>query len=241
MNTRTPLVASAAICLLSPSVLAAPSVSAPIDVAPRLFVPSDYTSEPVISLAAGGGSVAVLTQGGRLSLLTEGLAFIGEPLSKTFAATNVAFDGNNFLLATVAAQPPQGSSNYLAALELQRLAPNGTLADPSIQVGDVQESGTFDPQVAIACKAPGDCLVAYSLRLYGTGGSTNKDIWVAPVKDGKPGASVQLTTAANDQISPSITWDGTNWIVAWVDLRFAAYDPPNYQGSQIYASAAPYD
>jgi MYXO-CTERM domain-containing protein len=222
--------------LLSSAAFAAPLVSAPIDVAPRLFVPSSYTSEAVLSMAAGGGAVAVLAQGGRLSLLTEDLAFIGDPIGRTFAASSVAFDGHDFLLASVAAQPPKGGSNYLAALQLQRVAPGGALTDPAIVLGDVQESGTFDSPVAIACKAPGDCLAAYSLRLYGAGGTTDKDIWVATVKDGVPGPPVHLTTAAKDQIKPTITWDGTNWIVVWVDLRFATYDAPNYKGTQIYGA-----
>ena len=236
MRMRAPFVASVGLCLLSSAAFAAPTVSAPIDVAPRLFVPSDYTSEPALSITSGAGKIAVLTGGERLTLLNEDLSFVGEPQSRTFAASNVAFDGNDFLLATFAAQAPSGGKDYLAALELQRLAPDGSLKDPAITLGNVHESGTFESKVAIACKAPGDCLVAYSMRLYGNGGQTDKDIWVAPVKDGKPGTSVQLTTAASDQVSPSITWDGTNWIVVWVDLRFATYDPPEYKDSQIYGA-----
>ena len=236
MNARTPWLAATAAFLLTPTLFAAPSISPPIEVAPRLFVPSYYTSEPVQAIAAGGGSVAVLDQGGRLSLLTEDLALLGDPLSKTFAASNIIFDGTNFLLAKLAQQPPSGSSDYLAAIEVQRLAPDGTLADPLPTLGEVQQSGTFDTVVAIGCKAPGDCLVAYSLRLYGTGGTSYQDIWTVPVKDGKPGTAVQVTTAANDQFRPAVAWDGTTWIVAWVDLRFATANLPNYKDSQIYGT-----
>lgn len=236
MTARAPLTALSALLLFAPSAVAAPVASPPIDVAPRLFVPSSYTSEPIASFAAGGGTIAVLTGGGKLTLLHEDLSFIGEPQSRQTFASTVAFDGTNFLLATLTAQPPSGTKQYLAALELQRVAPDGTLVDVSITLGDVHESGTYDARVAIACKVPGDCLVAYSLRLYGTGSNTGKDIWVATVKDGKPGPSVRLTTAANDQIAPSIAWDGSNWIVAWVDLRFATYDAPNYKGTQLYGA-----
>ena len=89
--------------------------------------------------------------------------------------------------------------------------------------------------MAIACKSVGDCLIAYSMRTYGSGQS-QKDIWVAPVKNGKPGASIQVTSAAGDQIAPSVVWNGTNWLVAWVDLRFATSSAPFYKGTQLYGA-----
>lgn len=214
---------------------AAPTASQPIDVAPRLFVPSNYTSEPVLGLATGGGRIAVLSQGG-LTLLQENLTPVGELMAYDVDASSVAFDGTDFLLATYAKQPASGGKTYLGALEVQRLAPNGTLKDAAPVLGTVQETGTFDSDVAIACKAPGDCLAAFSMRLYGTGGQSNKDIWVAPVKNGQPGVPIQVTTAAADQIKPTVVWDGSNWVVAWVDLRFATSSTPQYKNMLLYGA-----
>lgn len=241
MKLRSALFSSLAALLVVPAASAAPTIEAPIDVAPRLYVPSDATSEVVTGVAAGGGSIAVRWGDNEVSLLDEALAFkLSEaPLQAKVAGGSIAFDGENFVLAALAVEGKVGSSDYPLAVTAQRLSPSGAWVDADKILGTEQQSGTFGTDVSIACKAVGDCAIAYSARLYGTGGETDQDIWLVSFKAGVLGAPVRITTANQDQLHPKLAWDGTNgnWVIAWVDLRFSSSASfGDVKGTQLYGA-----
>jgi MYXO-CTERM domain-containing protein len=120
----------------------------------------------------------------------------------------VAFDGTNHVIAW--ADTRSGNSDVYAA----RVSPAGTVLDAN---GIAVSSGTAAEQApALACSNAGACFVAWQDQRGGTW-----DAYGARFSGGTVGdpAGIELTQAANDEISPAVAFDGTNYLVVWQDHR----------------------
>jgi MYXO-CTERM domain-containing protein len=125
-------------------------------------------------------------------------------------APRVAFDGTNHVI--VWADTRSGNADVYAA----RVSPAGTILDAS---GIAVSAGAAGEQApALACSSAGTCLAAWQDQRGGTW-----DAYGARLAGGAVGdpAGVELTHAANDEVTPAVAFDGTNYLVVWQDHRSA--------------------
>lgn len=204
----------------------------PIDVAPALYVPSDATSEIARGVAAGGGAAFVLWGNDGAAIVYS--ADLGAERARLggFPATGgVVFDGQDFLVAGAVGAP--GSK---VSAQLRRAAPDGTLTDKDlVQATDVQD-GTVSGTSKVACRAIGKCLMTYAFQGTGDGLNTGYDVWVRTVEDGVFGPATRVTSAAKDQVSPHVVWNGQDYVVVWMDLRFATGGGSSVTNYQLYGA-----
>jgi hypothetical protein len=124
------------------------------------------------------------------------------------------FDGANFLVVW------QDDRNVLGEPDIRgaRVTPDGTMLDTSGFVISLSARGQYTPAVAF----DGTNFMA----VWEDDRSGYNDIYGARVT---PGGQVldpdgiAICTAARDQYTPAIAFDGTNYLVAWEDLRSGEY------------------
>ncbi|APR87183.1 Flagellar hook-length control protein FliK [Minicystis rosea] len=122
----------------------------------------------------------------------------------------VAFDGTNHVV--VWADARAGGSDVYAA----RVSPAGVVADPN---GIAISAGTAGEQApAIACSNAGSCFAAWQDQRAGTWDAFGARISGGAVTDA---LGIELTRAANDEVTPAVAFDGTNYMVVWQDRRNA--------------------
>jgi hypothetical protein len=135
----------------------------------------------------------------------------GIPLSSgNFEATEpaIAFDGTNYLVAW-----SDGGAIYGT-----RVTEEGTVLDSAIPIATA--SGTADSP-ALAFDGTNYLVVWEDF----VGSPTGSDIYGARVNpDGTvlDPTGFAISSAANNQTSPTLAFDGTNYLVAWADSRMAA-------------------
>jgi len=139
----------------------------------------------------------------------------GVPVSTASGAQKfpaVSYDGLNFVVAW---QDSRGANTDIWA---SRVDISASVLDP---VG-IQLTGALNSQTRPAVASDGaSTLVLWEDRRTGAAADlvgtrlTSGGILLDP-------AGIRITTAANDQIRPAVTWDGTNYVVVWQDLRLSA-------------------
>jgi len=142
-------------------------------------------------------------------------------------ATVVAWNGTNFLVAWMDSRSGTNSDVYGA-----RVNAAGVVQDPA----DIPISTNINDQHAPALAWDGtNYLVAWEDSRSGT----SSDIYGARVSAAgavQDASGIPISTATSDQISPTLAWDGTNFLVAWIDLRSG----PTYDiyGTRVSAAGA---
>jgi hypothetical protein len=123
-----------------------------------------------------------------------------------FGATDpaLAFDGTDYLVAW----------ENGGAIKGARVTPGGTVLDPNGIAIATASGSAFDPALAFDGT---NFLVAWDDSRGG-----GADIYAARLSPSgtvlDPGG-IAISTAANDQTSPALAFDGTDYLVTWVDLR----------------------
>ena|GEM_PF-5948050 len=134
----------------------------------------------------------------------------------------VAFDGTNWLVVW---EKDKGSGKDIYAARVSQL---GEVLDAEGIPISTAESYRAHPSVAFGNTS---YLVVWTDY---RNGSDNRDIYasrITPSGEVLDPEGIPISTAANMQHTPSVAFDGVNWLVVWRDSR----DEPVYEGD-IYAS-----
>jgi len=129
-------------------------------------------------------------------------------------APKLAFDGTNYLLAWT-----DGRSSSFDVYGA-RVSRAGTVLDPG---GIAISTATSDQQPEALAFDGSNYLVVWRDRRSGT----NSDIYaarVSPAGNVLDPAGIPISTAPNDQLFPTVAFDGTNSLVAWHDYRSGSGD-----------------
>ncbi len=135
----------------------------------------------------------------------------------------VAFDGRNWL---VVASKYDGDSigRHICAARVDQA---GNVLDP--EGIDISETGYLGPpSVAFG---EHNYLVVWEVIQYSGGQGDIYASRVSPEGDVLDPGGIPISTAEGNQMSPSVAFDGTNWLVVWRDSR----NEPGYDGD-IYAA-----
>jgi hypothetical protein len=160
---------------------------------------------------------ARLTQGGVL-LDPDGIAIADNPID-LLHSPSLAFDGTNYLVVF-----DGGCARLCGA----RVTPTGSVLDPegiAISTAPNPEAPAvaFDGTnyfVAWDDTRAGPCCHIFGARV--TPGGTVLDP-----------SGVAISTAPEEQIDPTISFDGTNYLVAWEDFRSGSYDNSDVYGTRV--------
>ncbi len=145
------------------------------------------------------------------------------------SSPSITFDGTNYLV--VWQDERSGSYDIYGA----KVSPSGAVLNPagipiSTASGDQSSpSITFDGTNYLVVWADGR---SGSYDIYGARVSTSGVVLDA--------AGIPISTASGDQYSPSIAFDGTNYLVVWVDYRSSLYYSDIY-GARVTTSGAVLD
>jgi hypothetical protein len=125
---------------------------------------------------------------------------------------SIAFDGTNYCIAW---EDYRNASYNSPDIYCARINQAGTVLDPSGIAVSTAAYGQLSPSIAFSDT---NYLVAW--EDFRSGGTS--DIYGARVS--QAGAvldpsGIFICTAANNQISPALAFDGTNYLVAWADYR----------------------
>jgi hypothetical protein len=145
----------------------------------------------------------------------------------------VAFDNTNFLVVW---QDERNSSHDIYGA---RVTQAGTVLDANGIAISTAANNQMSPAVAFDGT---NCLAVWQ---DGRGGSSG-DIYGARVTqagtvlDGGPSGGIAISAAANAQMSPAVAFDGTDYLVAWQDLRGGGYNYDIY-GAWVTTAGAVVD
>ena len=149
-------------------------------------------------------------------LVDTNISLLPEPVPQEDVA--MAFDGANSLVVWWDGRPKYG------AIRGARVTPGGSVREPNgITISQLRDTVSFRlagcPAVSFG---EGEFLVVWQAHSQ-LGGGRSTDIYGARVTpDGEVLDSTAITVSAlaNDQMYPSVCWDGANFLVVWVD-RFS--------------------
>lgn len=142
----------------------------------------------------------------------------------------VAFDGANYLVAWT-------SGNFAGDIYAARVNPSGTVLDPDGIAVSTAANEQGLPAVAFDGQ---NYLVAWN---DGRNGFGNSDIYgarVTPAGTVLDGGGVVISSAANSQWAPKLAFDGTNYLVAWMDER-AGFSTWDIYGARVAPDATVLD
>lgn len=114
----------------------------------------------------------------------------------------VAWTGSEWLVVW---QDWRGGKSY--DVYAARVSGDGKVLDPDGIAVCIEKGDQVMP--AVASDGAGGSLVVWADYRAG-----HYDIWGAPVKDGRAGASAPVIAAPGEQMSPSIAWTGRHYLVA---------------------------
>jgi hypothetical protein len=133
----------------------------------------------------------------------------------------VAFDGNNYLVVWADDRNLIGTNNIFGA----RVSSNGTVLDPT---GIAIHTSLYDQTNPAVGFDGTNYLVVWQQDVTG---QKSYDLYCARVStDGTvlDPSGIAICTATDDQVNPSIAFDGTNYLVVWEDWRRIQNDPDIY-------------
>ena len=147
----------------------------------------------------------------------NGSSFIVSRAAAEQIEVDVAFDGTNYLVVWEQGTP------FDVDIYAARVAPDGTKLDGPGFVVSGAPLWQASPSVAFNGT---NYLVAWEDQRAGTGENT-WDIYgsrVSPSGTVLDPAGVAISTATKNQATPSVAFDGTNFVVAWADERGSSWD-----------------
>ncbi len=191
-----------------------PTLSAPTSPGHAAAQPDPYPqSEPVIARSPSGAFVMWTThrdnpntprlRGSRIGLDGAVLDPHGLDIDFVYGPSMVLWDGARYVLLL-------GGTTQL---RVRSLNPNGELSQPA---GTWMSPGGIIRSYSAACDGAGGCLIAW-WRYDVSAGHFVELGWV---KDGVLTKSgVALSSVNADQHEPSVSFDGTRYLVVWRDIR----------------------
>jgi hypothetical protein len=126
----------------------------------------------------------------------------------------IAFDGTNYLVVWADERNWPGRDVYCA-----RVNPSGQILDPDGSAISTAREHQFDPAVAF----DGDnYFVVWTDSRAGSYESGTRDIYgarITPSGTVIDTAGIVISNSSGAQVAPSIAFDGTNYLVVWMDSR----------------------
>ena len=137
---------------------------------------------------------------------------VGIVLARTYFApyNAVAFNGSNYLVIW------RGDNDQIRGA---RVSPGGVILDPG---GFAITSGAMDPTGATLASDGTDYLVAWSDARFGCCSIFGSRVTGAGRALNPRG--IAIATHGRQQLEPAISYDGTNYLVAWTDNRSTSAD-----------------